>query len=85
MAKVTEDNVFKELGFDASESADLALRAYLMSEIRKFINANDLTQMSFCFNEGVYPCAGSISCISCRSRRDKDHCGRSWVPAAQPF
>jgi predicted XRE-type DNA-binding protein len=45
MAKVTKGNVFDELGFDASESADLALRAYLMSEIRKFIKANDLTQM----------------------------------------
>lgn len=45
MAKVTKSNVFEELGFDAPESADLALRAYLMSEIRKFIKANDLTQM----------------------------------------
>ena len=45
MAKVTKSNVFEYLGFDASESADLALRAYLMSEIRKFINANDLTQI----------------------------------------
>lgn len=45
MAKVTKGNVFEELGFDASVSADLALRAYLMSEIRKFIKTNDLTQM----------------------------------------
>ena len=36
---------FEDLGFDAAESADLALRAYLMSEIRKFIEANDLTQV----------------------------------------
>jgi predicted XRE-type DNA-binding protein len=45
VTKVTKGNVFEELGFDASESADLALRTYLMSEIRKFIKANDLTQM----------------------------------------
>ena len=45
VAKDTKGNVFEELGFDASESADLALRAYLMSEIRKFIKANELTQM----------------------------------------
>jgi len=45
VAKITKGNVFEELGFDASESVDLALRAYLMSEIRKFIEANNLTQM----------------------------------------
>lgn len=45
MAKVRKSNVFEELGFDAAESADLALRAYLMSEIRKFIKTNNLTQM----------------------------------------
>ena len=36
MAKVTKGNVFEDLGFDPAESADLALRAYLMAEIRKF-------------------------------------------------
>jgi len=45
VAKDTKGNVFEDLGFDASESADLALRAYLMSEIRKFIKTNELTQM----------------------------------------
>lgn len=45
MAKVTKGNVFEDLGFDAVESTDLALRAYLMSEIRKFIEANHLTQV----------------------------------------
>ena len=44
MTKVTKGNVFEDLGFDPSESADLALRAYLMSEVRKFIEKNDLTQ-----------------------------------------
>ena len=45
VAKDTKGNVFEELGFDASESADFSLRTYLMSEIRKFIKANELTQM----------------------------------------
>ena len=55
MARVTKGNVFEELGFDASESADLALRAYLMSEIRKFINTNGLTQMRSAKFFGVPP------------------------------
>ena len=45
MTKVTKGNVFEDLGFDPAESADLALRAYLMAEIRKFIERNDLTQV----------------------------------------
>jgi predicted XRE-type DNA-binding protein len=45
MAKVTKGNVFEDLGFDPAESADLALRAYLMAEIRKFIERNSLTQV----------------------------------------
>jgi predicted XRE-type DNA-binding protein len=45
MTKVTKGNVFKDLGFDPSESADLALRAYLMAEVRKFIEKNELTQV----------------------------------------
>jgi predicted XRE-type DNA-binding protein len=45
MAKVTKGNVFEDLGFDPSESADLALRAYLMSEVRKFVENNDQTQV----------------------------------------
>ncbi len=44
MAKVTKGNVFKDLGFDPAESADMALRAYLMAEVRKFIEKNSLTQ-----------------------------------------
>jgi len=42
---MTTGNVFEDLGFDASESADLALRTYLMAEIRKFIQTNNLTQI----------------------------------------
>jgi predicted XRE-type DNA-binding protein len=45
MKKVTKGNVFEDLGFDTSESADLALRAFLMAEIRKFIERNDMTQV----------------------------------------
>lgn len=45
MKKVTKGNVFEDLGFDPAESAELALRAYLMAEIRKFIERNDLTQV----------------------------------------
>lgn len=45
MTKVTKGNVFEDLGFDPAESADLALRVYLMAEIRRFIERNDLTQI----------------------------------------
>ena len=45
MNKGTKDNVFEDLGFDPSESADLALRAFLMAQIRVFIERNDLTQV----------------------------------------
>ena len=45
MKKVTKGNVFEDLGFGPAESADLALRAYLMAEIRKFIERNGLTQV----------------------------------------
>ena len=45
MKKVTKGNVFEDLGFDPAESADLALRAYLMAEIRRFIESNDVTQL----------------------------------------
>jgi len=45
MKKVSNGNVFEDLGFDPAESADLALRAFLMAEIRKFIEKNDLTQV----------------------------------------
>lgn len=45
MARVTRGIVFEELGFDPEESADLALRAYLMAEVRKFVEKNSLTQV----------------------------------------
>ena len=44
MTKVTKGNVFEDLGFDPAEAADLALRTYLMAQVRKFIESNDLTQ-----------------------------------------
>ena len=45
MTKVTKGNVFEDLGFDPSEAADLALRAYLMAEVRKFVEKNEFTQV----------------------------------------
>lgn len=45
MKKITKGNVFEDLGFDPAESADLALRAYLMAEVRKFIEKNGLNQV----------------------------------------
>lgn len=45
MTDITRGLVFEDLGFDPSESADLALRAYLMAEVRTFIESNDLTQV----------------------------------------
>ena len=45
MEKVSKGNVFEDLGFDPAESADLALRAFLMSEVRKFIERNELTKV----------------------------------------
>ena len=45
MANVGKGNVFEDLGFDPAESADLALRAFLMAEVRNFIQKNDLTQV----------------------------------------
>ncbi len=46
MTKITKGNVFEDLGFDPAESADLALRAYLMAEVRKFVEKNGLNQVS---------------------------------------
>ncbi len=45
MTKVTQGKVFEDLGLDQAESADLALRVFLMAEIRKFIEGNNLTQV----------------------------------------
>ncbi len=44
MTEITKGNVFEDLGFDPAESADLALRAYLMAEVRKFVEKNGLNQ-----------------------------------------
>ncbi len=46
MSKLTKGNVFEDLGFDPADSADLALRAYLMAEVRKFVEKNGLNQTS---------------------------------------
>ena len=46
MAKVTKSsgNVFEDLGFDASESENLKLRAQLMRELESLIHQDRLTQ-----------------------------------------
>ncbi len=46
MAKVTKSsgNVFEDLGFDASESENLRLRAQLMRELETLIHKERLTQ-----------------------------------------
>lgn len=45
MKNVSKGNVFDDLGFDPAESADLALRAYLMAALREFIERQGLTQV----------------------------------------
>ena len=44
MSTVTEGNVFKHIGFNESEAAELALRTYLTAEIRKFVQTNGITR-----------------------------------------
>ena len=44
MAHVTKGNVFEDLGFDREEAADLAMKVDLASELRKFIERQELTQ-----------------------------------------
>lgn len=44
MAHVTKGNVFRDLGFDREEAEDLAMRTYLMAELRKFIKKHHMTQ-----------------------------------------
>ncbi len=38
------DNVFKDLGFDVPEAANLAIRAELMLDLRQFIQEKEWTQ-----------------------------------------
>jgi len=44
MTHVTKDNIFRDLGFDREEAEDLAMRVYLMAELRKFIEKHEMTQ-----------------------------------------
>lgn len=44
MTHVTKGNVFRDLGFDREEAGDLAMRTYLMAELRKFIKKHKMTQ-----------------------------------------
>lgn len=43
-SKKASKNVFVDLGFDPAEAAVLQMRASLMSDLRKYIEDNDLTQ-----------------------------------------
>ena len=44
MTHVTKDNIFHDLGFDREEAEELAMRVYLMAELRKFIKKHKMTQ-----------------------------------------
>ena len=42
--RVATSNVFRDLGFDAEEAANLNVRAMLMVELEKFVREKGLTQ-----------------------------------------
>jgi len=44
MAHVTKGNVFRDLGFAREQAEDLAMRTYLMAELRKFIKKDKMKQ-----------------------------------------
>lgn len=43
-SKKASKNIFTDLGFEPAEAAVLQMRANLMSDLRKYIEDNDLTQ-----------------------------------------
>lgn len=43
-SKKSSNNIFTDLGFEPAEAAVLQMRANLMSDLRKYIEDNDLTQ-----------------------------------------
>ncbi len=45
MAHITKGNVFEDLGFSREEAADLAMKIDLASNLRKFIERQELTQV----------------------------------------
>jgi len=45
VSQVTKGNVFRDLGFNREEAEDLAMRTYLMAELRKFIDEHKMTQV----------------------------------------
>jgi len=45
MGHITKGNVFEDLGFSREESADLAMKVDLASDLRKFIDRLGLTQV----------------------------------------
>ena len=46
-------NVFEDLGFDSAEAAILHMRASLMSDLRTYIEQNDLTQVAAAERLGI--------------------------------
>ena len=53
--KITQSsgNVFDDLGFDAAEAAILQMRASLMSDLRAYIEKNNLTQIAAAKRLGI--------------------------------
>ena len=51
--RVSTSNVFRDVGFDPEEAANLKLRAMLMIEIEKYIQAKHLTQKKAAERLGV--------------------------------
>lgn len=49
----SSSNIFRDLGFDQKEAANLKVRAMLMSEIEKYIRSRRLTQKQAAERLGV--------------------------------
>ena len=45
MAHITRGNVFEDLGFSPEESVELALKVDLASNVRKFMERQEMTQL----------------------------------------
>lgn len=51
--KKSTKNIFVDLGFDPAEAAVLQMRANLMSDLRKYIEDNELTQAAAAERLGI--------------------------------
>lgn len=52
-SKKSSKNIFTDLGFEPAEAAVLQMRANLMSDLRKYIEDNDLTQVEAAKQLGI--------------------------------